>query len=80
MTEFSPLSRRKFLLAASATAAGSILLKGCTGNPPEAGTGSTSSPGANPVASVKPGEEPEVSDNGKTGLYPDRRSGSSDRR
>lgn len=40
MTKFSSaISRRKFLFTAGATAAGSVLLKGCLGNPPEkAGT------------------------------------------
>jgi len=36
MTEFSNLfSRRKFLITAGASAVGSVLLKGCLGNPPD---------------------------------------------
>ncbi len=69
MTEFSPLSRRKFLVAVSATAAGSILLKGCLGNPPDTASSPASSPGASPVASVKAGEEPEVT-TAKLGYFP----------
>ncbi|NJR52573.1 MAG: ABC transporter substrate-binding protein [Leptolyngbyaceae cyanobacterium CSU_1_3] len=60
MTQFESVSRRRFLLTAGATAASSILLKGCLGNPPEDAANPTS-PAATPVASVvKPGEEPEV--------------------
>jgi bicarbonate transport system substrate-binding protein len=35
MTESNQFSRRKFLLTAGASAVGSVLLKGCLGNPPE---------------------------------------------
>ncbi|MEA5534902.1 CmpA/NrtA family ABC transporter substrate-binding protein [Crocosphaera sp. XPORK-15E] len=35
MPDFSPLSRRKFLVTASLSAASAVLLKGCLGNPPE---------------------------------------------
>jgi bicarbonate transport system substrate-binding protein len=60
---FSNYSRRKFLLTASATAASSILLKGCIGNPPpEPGsvtqTNTTPAPAAN--SGVKAGQEPET--------------------
>lgn len=42
MTNFSSqFSRRKFLLTAGASAASSILLKGCLGNPPEPGNTTT---------------------------------------
>lgn len=57
---FEDYSRRRFLLTAGATAASSVLLKGCLGSPPQEGTKATqSSPVANPVA-LKAGEEPEV--------------------
>ena len=68
MTEFSPLSRRRFLLAISVTATGSIFLKGCLGNPPDTVT-NTPSQGASPVVSVKVGEEPEVT-TAKLGYLP----------
>ncbi|MGV0027283.1 CmpA/NrtA family ABC transporter substrate-binding protein [Phormidesmis priestleyi] len=60
MNRFESVSRRRFLLTAGATAATSVLLKGCVGNPPETATNSQTSPAASPVISVKPGEEPEV--------------------
>ncbi len=60
MSRFESVSRRQFLLTAGATAASSILLKGCLGNPPEKATNSQTAPAASPVVSVKPGEEPEV--------------------
>jgi bicarbonate transport system substrate-binding protein len=55
-------SRRKFLVTASASAAASVLLKGCLGNPPDTltGTGTQSSPVASPGAGVQAGQEPEV--------------------
>jgi bicarbonate transport system substrate-binding protein len=61
MTQFSDrYSRRHFLMTVGATAASSVLLKGCLGNPPEEGPkGAQSSPVVNPVA-MKTGEEPEV--------------------
>ncbi|NKB17311.1 MAG: ABC transporter substrate-binding protein [Pseudanabaena sp. CRU_2_10] len=65
MTKQSPsnYSRRKFLLTAGATAASSILLKGCLGNPPpEAGLGSVSNTASQPAANsgVQSGQEPET--------------------
>jgi bicarbonate transport system substrate-binding protein len=58
---FTTLSRRKFLVTASATAATSILLKGCAGNPPEdKPAGVASAPTVAAGSGVKPGEEPEV--------------------
>jgi bicarbonate transport system substrate-binding protein len=57
MSQFLSLSRRKFLVTAGASAAASVLLKGCVGNPPE------ETSGASPVVtevSVQPGQEPEV--------------------
>jgi bicarbonate transport system substrate-binding protein len=53
-------SRRRFLLMAGTTAASSVLLKGCMGNPPTETTQSTSAPAATPGSAVKAGEEPEV--------------------
>lgn len=53
-------SRRKFLVTASTSAAASILLKGCLGNPPDTLTGTQSTPAATPGAGVKAGQEPEV--------------------
>jgi bicarbonate transport system substrate-binding protein len=76
MDQFSSrVSRRKFLLTAGATAASSLLLKGCLGNPPEnltqggnaapantAGNTATSTTGntAVPVVNVNPGAAPET--------------------
>ncbi len=58
---FTPLSRRKFLLVASATATTSILLKGCAGEPPsDKPAGSSSAPTVAAGSGVKAGEEPEV--------------------
>jgi bicarbonate transport system substrate-binding protein len=59
----SNYSRRKFLLTAGATAASSILLKGCLGNPPpEAGLGVATDTASQPAANsgVSAGQEPEV--------------------
>lgn len=53
-------SRRRFLLTAGATAASSVLLKGCLGNPPSETTQTTTSPAATPASAVKAGEEPET--------------------
>lgn len=53
-------SRRRFLLTAGATAASSVLLKGCLGNPPSETTQATTSPAATPASAVKAGEEPET--------------------
>ena len=63
----NPFSRRKFLLTAGASAAGSVLLKGCLGNPPApGGTGGTAgspaatSPTAAPAANINPADAPET--------------------
>lgn len=51
-------SRRKFLITVGASAASSILLKGCLGNPPSAtNNASSSTPSAGPVAA---GDAPET--------------------
>jgi bicarbonate transport system substrate-binding protein len=69
MSQFSYLSRRKFLVTTTATAATSILLKGCVGNPPDSLTGGTSSPAVSVNSAVKAGEEPEVT-TAKLGYIP----------
>jgi bicarbonate transport system substrate-binding protein len=64
MSDAFGFSRRRFLLTAGASAAGSILLKGCVGNPPGAGdtaaspTGSPTSAGS--PAALTPETTPEV--------------------
>ncbi|GAB4385945.1 MAG: CmpA/NrtA family ABC transporter substrate-binding protein [Elainellaceae cyanobacterium] len=62
MSDFSRLTRRKFLATAGATAAGSVLLKGCVGNPPTATSNEASSPAvaASPVASTETPEKTAV--------------------
>lgn len=56
----SQLSRRRFLFTLSASAAGSVLLKGCLGNPPEPTKSSSSpTPTAAPV-SLSPETTPET--------------------
>ncbi len=64
---FNQVSRRKFIVTAGASAVGSVLLKGCLGNPPEpnAGAGGTSpaaqtSPAAVPAANINPADAPET--------------------
>lgn len=69
----SKLSRRRFLLTLSATAASSIVLHGCLGNPPEpTGSSNTSAPAATssvaPVA-LTPETTPEVT-KAKLGFIP----------
>ncbi|MCY7277553.1 MAG: ABC transporter substrate-binding protein [Phormidesmis sp. CAN_BIN44] len=54
----SDVSRRRFLYAAGATAMGSIVLKGCSGNPPT--TGSATSPAAVPAVNSGTGQAPET--------------------
>ncbi len=56
MTNFS---RRRFLLTAGASAAGSILLKGCLGNPPDSVTGRTQAQTVS-VANLPPEQKPET--------------------
>lgn len=71
MSDFSPLSRRKFLWVASASAASSVLLKGCLGNPPEptAGTSPAASPAGGAPAALTPETTPEVT-TAKLGFTP----------
>ncbi|PSN20131.1 bicarbonate-binding protein [filamentous cyanobacterium CCP5] len=67
MSDFSRLTRRKFLYAAGASAAGSVLLKSCAGNPPSATTSTaTDTPTAVNVAA---NDTPEVT-NIKLGYIP----------
>jgi bicarbonate transport system substrate-binding protein len=56
MTNFS---RRKFLLTAGVSAAGSIFLKGCLGNPPDSVTGRTQAQTV-PTAKIDPAQAPEI--------------------
>jgi len=56
MTNFS---RRRFLFTAGASAAGSIFLKGCLGNPPDSLTGRTQAQ-AVPIANLPPEQKPET--------------------
>jgi bicarbonate transport system substrate-binding protein len=58
MSNFSFLSRRKFLLTASLSATSAVFLKGCLGNPPEltsnTSSGSKVAPESSPAASIAP--------------------------
>lgn len=63
MSQFShPVSRRKFIVTAGASAVGSLLLKGCLGNPPDTITGSTTGTQVQQVAAVNlsPEQTPET--------------------
>lgn len=55
----SQISRRRFLFTLSASAAGSVLLKGCLGNPPEPAGSSSSTPQVSPV-NLTPETTPEI--------------------
>jgi bicarbonate transport system substrate-binding protein len=59
MSEFSNVSRRKFLITAGTSAVGSVFLKGCLGNPPEPGGTTTQT---QPVAAtnVSAADAPET--------------------
>ncbi len=60
MTDFTrSLSRRKFLFTATASAAGSVLLKGCLGNPPSSTTAEAGTQQVTPVP-VATTETPET--------------------
>jgi bicarbonate transport system substrate-binding protein len=57
----SNYSRRKFLFTAGASAASSILLKGCVGNPPSATTNTTNAATQQtPAANIDPSQAPET--------------------
>lgn len=62
MSNFSRLSRRRFISTAVASGAGAVFLKGCLGNPPEpgGGTGTGTSPTPTPVANLSPEQTPET--------------------
>ncbi|MGE5658307.1 MAG: CmpA/NrtA family ABC transporter substrate-binding protein [Actinomycetota bacterium] len=64
MTNFSnsSFSRRKFILTVGASAVGSVLLKGCLGNPPEPGNqaNNTAQIQATTVANFSPEQAPEL--------------------
>jgi bicarbonate transport system substrate-binding protein len=62
MSDFSGLTRRRFLMSAGASAAVSVALKGCMGNPPDSLTtsGGQTSPAAASGSGVKAGSEPET--------------------
>ncbi|MGL5131504.1 MAG: bicarbonate-binding protein, partial [Planktothrix sp.] len=67
MSEFSQgYSRRKFLVTAGVSAASTIFLKGCLGNPPEptgnTGNNTASSPAITqvPAVNISPEQAPEV--------------------
>ncbi|MBD2102689.1 CmpA/NrtA family ABC transporter substrate-binding protein [Leptolyngbya sp. FACHB-261] len=68
MSNFSNVSRRRFITLAGASA-GAVFLKGCLGNPPDTLTGRTSSAVAVPVANLQPEEVPEVT-TAKLGYLP----------
>src|SRR5579883_1074178 len=58
MSIFSQVSRRHFMAIVTASA-GTVLLKGCMGNPPETST-TQGAPVASPVMALKPEMLPEV--------------------
>jgi len=59
MSDISRVGRRKFLVTAGVAATGSVLLKGCVGNPPSSNppSASTGTPAPGPAAA---GDAPEV--------------------
>lgn len=69
MADLSAFSRRKFLLTAGASAAASIVLKGCMGNPPDTVTSTQASPVVEAGSGVQAGSEPEVT-TAKLGYIP----------
>jgi bicarbonate transport system substrate-binding protein len=61
MSQPSRVSRRKFLMTAGTSAVGSILLKGCLGNPPQmASKTSQAASMATPAANINPADAPET--------------------
>jgi bicarbonate transport system substrate-binding protein len=57
---FNQISRRKFIVTATASAS-AVFLKGCLGNPPEPGGGSAQTQSAvQPVANISPEQAPET--------------------
>ncbi len=65
----SQFNRRKFLITAGFAATSSILLKGCLGNPPEAGSGGNASAPTTTNASLTPETTPETT-TAKLGFIP----------
>lgn len=61
MSDFwNQISRRKFIVTATASA-GTVFLKGCLGNPPEPGGGNAQTQSAaQPVANISPELAPET--------------------
>ncbi|MDX2211695.1 MAG: CmpA/NrtA family ABC transporter substrate-binding protein [Oculatellaceae cyanobacterium bins.114] len=59
MSNFSHLTRRKFLATAGASATGAILLQGCLGNPPASMVGAVETTAA-PASPVAAGDTPET--------------------
>lgn len=68
MSNFS-FTRRRFIATAGATAASSVLLKGCMGNPPSDTATTQQSPAAAPAVNVAAGDAPEVT-TVKLGFFP----------
>lgn len=60
MQSFSAFSRRRFLVTAGGSAAVSILLKGCLGNPPTDTDTTNTTTGQAPAVNVAPNEAPET--------------------
>ncbi|AFZ20498.1 CmpA/NrtA family ABC transporter substrate-binding protein [Allocoleopsis franciscana] len=58
MSNFSNYSRRRFLLTAGASAAASLLLKGCLGNPPDPSAKTIAQ--TTPAANLSPEQKPET--------------------
>ncbi len=59
MSNFSTFSRRRFLLTAGASAASSVLLKGCLGNPPSTASNAATQTAQTPV-NLTPEQTPET--------------------
>ncbi|MBU6228340.1 MAG: ABC transporter substrate-binding protein [Cyanobacteria bacterium REEB459] len=66
MSDISRVGRRKFLVTAGVAATGSVLLKGCLGNPPSSTAPTGGAPAPGPVAA---GDAPEVT-TAKLGYLP----------
>ncbi|WP_390883090.1 ABC transporter substrate-binding protein [Kovacikia minuta] len=54
------LTRRKFIFTAGATAAGTLLVNGCSSKTKTGGSSASSSPSAVPAANVNAADAPEV--------------------
>ncbi len=60
MSEFSRLTRRRFIATAGISAASAVFLKGCLGNPPSDTATNSQSPAAAPAVNVNSADAPEV--------------------